>query len=869
MFKRSELAIPIFICAALSIFALLTRYFIRPLPILLVCEGLLALAYTRVGRPIQLSRMLSFILVFVLVAFMNFLVFVVRMHPEQALVYFLIILQIARAYTLNKFKDYVQIMLLSSLGIMAAGSFNPNPSFPVVLVVFFCIGGYWIYKFHLITEYIIHARKKENSPVVIIHNGQSGWIRPFVRMSLVTCSLALIVFSVIPRQSPSFSLASEYLSSRLSSTGFSNELMLGEMSKILEDKTPVLRAKYLPEEDQRKNYSGVLYLRGAVYNRYVQQGNTWKWIQERGIHNIRQIGHASGTKEPGVIQGPIWHKSSRNLWRFTFEQPIAVTNLFVVDRPLAISTNQVMNLSYNFQSNVVASSSQGIPKGLSYQLFTEQNFTDMKTLPVTTQPFQKKARIHKDEPLRRMNMVFWATTQTATTKESKPAKGENEIDTESEDKFGAIVATETDEETEEADDSADSEITEGEETAIQKEPFLDLSRMPGEATSRPAEMDLSVYRPFAEKMIAKLPATARDMDKIEAIESWLKSNCQYTLDNRDVDRSKEPVLDFLSRRKHGHCEYFSSALVLLAQSLGYKARVVAGFKDGEFNSFGDYYLVRNCDAHAWSEVLFPGIGWVRYDPTPPARDDILRSQDNSSFKWFWDIVDMMQYSWTDRLSAPEGIDRKEFMESLQKQVMGPEEQSKEETWSLRSLWKWILGLFKGRSYKSVAIQVVHFVLILILLGIALFLLRIFVDVMMILWDTLKQNLRRRWEKRYGLIWYCPVEFYRKLLLWLASRGVVRGRQETAEEFVGRMGKIRPDIEKNFSFLTKVYLAIRFGGKRVNLKQKDYLAHLIDLIQQAILTTRVVTREILVNKPIHEPSQESQDVSEPAERNEQE
>ena len=302
MFKRTELAIPIFVCVALSIFGLLTRYFYRPMPVLLLCGGLLVLAYFRVGRPIKVARLVAYILVFLLIAFMNFLVFVLRTPPEQALVYFLIILQIAKAFTLNKFKDYVQIMLLSALGIMAAGSFNPNPSFPTILILYFCIGGYWVYKFHLISEYVAHSRKKETSPVVIIHTGHSSWVGPFVRTSVVTCSIALLIFSLIPRHTPSFSLASEMFNTQFSSTGFSQEMTLGEMTKILEDKTPVLRAKYLPEEDQRKNYTGVLYLRGAVYDRYVQQGNTWQWIQERQVGDVRRVNKTSTLTEPAIIQ---------------------------------------------------------------------------------------------------------------------------------------------------------------------------------------------------------------------------------------------------------------------------------------------------------------------------------------------------------------------------------------------------------------------------------------------------------------------------------------------------------------------------------------------------------------------------------------
>jgi hypothetical protein len=805
MFKRKELSLPVFLSVALAIFALLTRYIYNPLLLLAVSGIFLAFAYTRVGRPLKLPRLLTMILVVAFIAALNFFVFVLKVHAEQALVYFLFVLMLARSLSLCKFKDYVQVMSLSALSMLAAGAFNPNPNFHLALLLYMIAAGYWVFKFHLISEYVAHQREKESAPVVIIHTEHTSWIGPFVRTSFVTASIALIIFSLIPRNTPALNFAAAMMGQQFSSTGFGNELTLGEMSKILEDKTPVLRAKYLPEKDQRKNYVGMLYFRGAVYNQYVHQGNTWRWQEER-VNQIKRLNSNVTLAEPSLIQPPLEKKPQQSLWRISFDQAVS-SNLFVVDRPLAVAVNQSMSLSYNLATNIISNGSQFLPKGMTYQLLSEQSLASFDVLPLTTQPAsdetEGRAEDEESGTIETLMSADWEKIIPANTQSKKPS-------------------------------------------------FVpDLRRQPGESNDGVVAITLDTFRPIAEKAIASLPADATAAKKIKAIESWLKNEFNYTLDNRDVDRSAEPVLDFLTRRKHGHCEYFASSLVLLAQSLGYDARVVAGFKDGEYNSFGDYYVVRNCDAHAWSEVLIPDVGWMRFDPTPPAREDFLQKSERGAFKWFWDIVDLMQYSWTDNLDISEGGNRDKFMKGLHQQMMGPEEDVEDNSWSLRQLWRWVVGLVKGRSYKSVFVQVLHFILALSLLGISLFLLRIFVDVAFIAWDTIKEMVHRRWEKRYGLIRYCPVGFYRKLLLWLAVRGVVRQRYETSDEFVNRVGQIRPDIEKELRFITRVYQAVRFGKKRVNFEQEDYIAQMIEEIQQAILTTRVVTREVLVEKPAKE------------------
>jgi len=77
---------------------------------------------------------------------------------------------------------------------------------------------------------------------------------------------------------------------------------------------------------------------------------------------------------------------------------------------------------------------------------------------------------------------------------------------------------------------------------------------------------------------------------------------------------EQPVDDFLFRTRAGFCEHYASAFAVLARAAGLPARVVAGYQGGERNPVADYWIVRQSDAHAWTEVWLGGR-WVRYDPT--------------------------------------------------------------------------------------------------------------------------------------------------------------------------------------------------------------------------------------------------------------
>jgi transglutaminase-like putative cysteine protease len=73
--------------------------------------------------------------------------------------------------------------------------------------------------------------------------------------------------------------------------------------------------------------------------------------------------------------------------------------------------------------------------------------------------------------------------------------------------------------------------------------------------------------------------------------------------------------EFWFDRKEGFCEHIASAFVVLMRAMDIPARIVTGYQGGESNSVDGFWVLRQSDAHAWTEVWEAGKGWVRVDPT--------------------------------------------------------------------------------------------------------------------------------------------------------------------------------------------------------------------------------------------------------------
>jgi transglutaminase-like putative cysteine protease len=103
-------------------------------------------------------------------------------------------------------------------------------------------------------------------------------------------------------------------------------------------------------------------------------------------------------------------------------------------------------------------------------------------------------------------------------------------------------------------------------------------------------------------------------DKAVALETYLRTNYKYNT-NIHPRSGEDPVMWFLfdNSAKDGFCNYYSSAMTLMARSLGIPARVVAGYTHGSLEN--GQYIIRGVDAHSWTQVYFAGYGWVNFEPS--------------------------------------------------------------------------------------------------------------------------------------------------------------------------------------------------------------------------------------------------------------
>jgi hypothetical protein len=103
-------------------------------------------------------------------------------------------------------------------------------------------------------------------------------------------------------------------------------------------------------------------------------------------------------------------------------------------------------------------------------------------------------------------------------------------------------------------------------------------------------------------------------DRARAIEVYLR-DIPYTLNVPVPPMGRDVVDYFLFDLRKGYCDYYATAMVVLARAAGIPARYVAGYASGRYDSYDARYVVTEADAHAWVEVYFPDYGWVEFEPT--------------------------------------------------------------------------------------------------------------------------------------------------------------------------------------------------------------------------------------------------------------
>ena len=174
----------------------------------------------------------------------------------------------------------------------------------------------------------------------------------------------------------------------------------------------------------------------------------------------------------------------------------------------------------------------------------------------------------------------------------------------------------------------------------------DLAQLTGDAKrytviSRPPEATIADLRDAspivppdaAERYLAlpdKIPQRVLDLaeqvvgnaetryDQAQAIETYLRAYT-YTLDLPDPPKDRDVVDYFLFDLQKGYCDYYASAMVVMARAIGIPARLATGYAQGTYDRDKGRWVVTEKNGHSWVEIYFDGIGWVEFEPTAGLR----------------------------------------------------------------------------------------------------------------------------------------------------------------------------------------------------------------------------------------------------------
>ena len=248
--------------------------------------------------------------------------------------------------------------------------------------------------------------------------------------------------------------------------------------------------------------------------------------------------------------------------------------------------------------------------------------------------------------------------------------------------------------------------------------------------------------------------------------------------------------DFIFNSRQGFCEHYASAFVYMMRAAGVPARVIVGYQGGEFNPVDDYMIVRQSDAHAWTEIWLDDRGWSRLDPTSAVSPDRINRgiasagleearlpslllSNNKLLRQLRYQLDSLNHSWN-------------------KWVVGFNEKKQKELFELLG----IKDIDKATLFSWMVIAMTFF------------------GALVAVW-VFKHGEKKSKDDvaayYYGI--YC-----RKL----EKAGMMKQPSESANEFLDRVLVGLPELKPRAGFITRSYHRIRYGSDYNDNQKKQFV-----------------------------------------------
>jgi transglutaminase-like putative cysteine protease len=731
-------------------------------PIFLVIAALTALSPFRDRLGLDFSRITINIAVLGFGLALLVSVFYFGADPKYQLLYFSLSLLVAKLYGPKAYRDHLQIFLIALFHLIAATLNFATMGYLLVFLLFLAIGIAYLMVLNIRRdhEWCLAApsaeEKKRREKSTREDYRLPAEMKPLFHWSfllrVLACFAAIVlvstpVFFLIPRFTLRF-LASSSKIVELN-TGFAEQVELGDLGQLIENDLPVMKV-YVKAAPPRGRLG--LRWRGITLDEF--DGSSWR-VSE-AIHDEDSYAFSTNFAYPFETRGPANSDQRIEL------QPIDTHMVFVPPEPAWIALEPF------------APSVPFPPPGVQSIRFSPVagNYSFSRAHQLDYVEFKKTVhrRFPSEEEGWRHFRRIWSERQAGLT-----------------DPIAYRVRS------------------------FVQEPGADELRG---AQGADPETIRRYYLQLPEGMegialLARQIGSGIDnrYDQALAIERYLREEYTYSLVPPPGTQGMS-LDDFLFNYRQGHCEYFSAAMGVMLRSLGIPARVANGFVAGEYNPFGEYYQIRQSDAHSWVEAYFPGFGWVPFDPTPPRA-----ARGWNPLRTIVQIFDAAQSGWVKYVV--------DFSFQEQRKLFG--------------------GLFRhlapGVSFEGFAVDlatgqrsarnlVVNMLIAAIGLILALF------GIFFFVFSGSARSLRSKAaKKKSNAQLRSVIEFYTQFLRIMARKGFRHEPAQTPGEFAEAIEKARPAWAGPVKAITRLYYAIRFGEQPLDAAVRRTLSEQLKALRR--------------------------------------
>ncbi len=496
-------------------------------------------------------------------------VFSIGLSPLVALGHYLILIQLCKLFERKSNRDYVQLLVLSLLLLVASSLISANYVSAILMLTHLALASYTTMVFTLkrsldaAAEATLASETGPLAPQRVAWNVIRAWPGRALRRRLGHVMIGIlaggvVMFLVTPRTSAQRQAGPGQ--GGWSVSGFGEVIRLGEVSEIYLSDAVAMRVRMQMDDGSDFVPKSGVYLRGKIFDRYSRS----RWLKSGDGEPRRSpaVGPPGGAR---VVQQV---SMSRSLQPTVFAMHPLV--LIKADGRVRFLANGEIVSSPTIQSGNI----------VRYTAFSWAR-------PLTEQQLRylRQAQLAAGEP-------------AMATVETTPRLRQLARDL--------------------------------------CEDLLDKRRR---NPARRDELDIAIARRIADH---------------------LRRRYEYSLRLKPKKPDDDANDYFLFDMKRGHCEYFASALTAMCSSLDIRVRWVAGFHVDPSSRRGDTYVVRQRDAHAWTEVYTPSTDWVIVDATPSGG----RGAESSTWSWWRDFWKNLEFLWDENVAGYDSTIQRRLLDGV-------------------------------------------------------------------------------------------------------------------------------------------------------------------------------------------------------------